>query len=148
MGPPNNKKLVSTFVQSTICGLLLAIVVDHTMKKGDLLQPNCQARDEFHSLDQFYSYYLCEHSLPITKLFHFMATFNATIFLMMILGAKSTSTKLRIFVFTLFQAYGLAWISHFWLEKNKPATFKYPIYSFACDWIMFKDALFGRVSLF
>jgi len=48
----------------------------------------------------------------------------------------------------IIQAYGLAWISHFFLEENKPATFKYPVYSFMSDWVMFKDALFGRVSLF
>ena len=42
----------------------------------------------------------------------------------------------------------LAWISHFWIEENKPATFKYPIYSFASDFVMFKDAWLGKVSLF
>ena len=56
--------------------------------------------------------------------------------------------KIRCLLFGLFQAYGFAWISHFFVELNRPATFKYPVYSFISDWVMFKDALFGRVSLF
>ena len=56
--------------------------------------------------------------------------------------------KIRCLLFGLFQAYGFAWISHFFVELNRPATFKYPVYSFMSDWVMFKDALFGRVSLF
>ena len=110
---------------------------------------NCNSRpSEFGSLADFYPFYLCEHSLPITKLFHFVATFNVSLFLLMVLRAKATSTKLRIFFFGLVQAYGLAWISHFFVEKNKPATFKYPVYSFFSDWMMFKDALTGKVLLF
>ena len=56
--------------------------------------------------------------------------------------------KIHCLLFGLFQAYGFAWISHFFVELNRPATFKYPVYSFISDWVMFKDAIFGRVSLF
>ena len=41
--------------------------------------------------------------------------------------------------------YGFAWIGHFYFEKNKPATFKYPLYSFAGDWVMYRDILIGRI---
>lgn len=54
----------------------------------------------------------------------------------------------RIWIFSVIQGYGLAWISHFWIEENKPATFKYPVYSFISDFVMFKDACLGNVSLF
>jgi hypothetical protein len=40
--------------------------------------------------------------------------------------------------------YGFAWIAHFFIEHNRPATFKYPFYSFAGDWVMLKDFLLGR----
>ena len=43
--------------------------------------------------------------------------------------------------------YGFAWIGHFFFEKNKPATFKYPLYSFIGDWVMLKDILIGKVKL-
>jgi hypothetical protein len=41
--------------------------------------------------------------------------------------------------------YGFAWIGHFFFEHNRPATFTYPFYSFAGDWVMFRDMLIGRV---
>ena len=45
------------------------------------------------------------------------------------------------------QAYTFAWISHFFIELNKPATFVYPVYSFTSDWIMFKDVIFGKLAV-
>ena len=41
--------------------------------------------------------------------------------------------------------YAFAWVGHFFFEKNRPATFKHPFYSFAGDWVMFKDILTGRI---
>jgi len=43
--------------------------------------------------------------------------------------------------------YGFAWIGHFFFEKNKPATFKYPLYSFCSDFIMYWDILRGKVKI-
>lgn len=43
--------------------------------------------------------------------------------------------------------YGFAWIGHFAFEKNRPATFSYPFYSLAGDWVMYADILRGRVRL-
>ncbi len=41
--------------------------------------------------------------------------------------------------------YGFAWVGHFFFEKNRPATFQHPLYSFMGDWVMFADILRGRV---
>jgi len=41
--------------------------------------------------------------------------------------------------------YGFAWVGHFVFEKNRPATFKYPLYSLMGDWVMFKDILTGKI---
>ena len=41
--------------------------------------------------------------------------------------------------------YAFAWVGHFFFEKNRPATFRHPFYSFAGDWVMFKDILSGRI---
>jgi hypothetical protein len=41
--------------------------------------------------------------------------------------------------------YALAWTGHFFFEKNRPATFQHPLYSFAGDWVMFRDILTGRI---
>jgi len=42
--------------------------------------------------------------------------------------------------------YGFAWAGHFLFEKNKPATFIYPVYSLLGDWLMFKDILMGNIK--
>ena len=152
--PKAYKSLASTWIQTTVCGLILAIVV-HTViyaNSSTKIIIDCSQTLEkdggFKNFSEFYPFYLCEHSLPVTKLFHFVATFNAAIFLLMALNAKASSTKLRCLAFALVQAYGMAWISHFFLEQNKPATFKYPSFSFMADWVMFKDALVGKHALF
>jgi hypothetical protein len=41
--------------------------------------------------------------------------------------------------------YGLAWAGHFFFERNRPATFRHPLYSLAGDWVMFRDILMGRI---
>jgi hypothetical protein len=47
---------------------------------------------------------------------------------------------------TLFLGYGFAWIGHFFFEKNKPATFKYPLWSLLGDFTMAKDIIYGKVK--
>jgi hypothetical protein len=47
----------------------------------------------------------------------------------------------------LVSGYGCAWIGHFFFEKNRPATFRHPIYSLMGDWVMFKDICVGKISL-
>ena len=41
--------------------------------------------------------------------------------------------------------YAFAWVGHFFFEKNRPATFQHPVYSFIGDWVMFKDILTGKI---
>ena len=41
--------------------------------------------------------------------------------------------------------YGFAWIGHFGFEKNRPATFKHPLYSLAGDWVMYGQMLCGKI---
>ncbi|MNP67550.1 hypothetical protein D3C76_1633970 [compost metagenome] len=43
--------------------------------------------------------------------------------------------------------YGFAWVGHFFFEKNRPATFTYPLYSLMGDFVMFRDILLGKISL-
>ena len=46
----------------------------------------------------------------------------------------------------LVAGYAFAWIGHFFFEHNKPATFRYPLWSFMGDWVMLKDFLLGRID--
>lgn len=43
--------------------------------------------------------------------------------------------------------YGFAWASHFFIEKNNPATFKHPLYSLRGDFLMFIQILTGRINI-
>jgi hypothetical protein len=43
--------------------------------------------------------------------------------------------------------YGFAWIGHFAFEKNRPATFRHPLYSLMGDWVMYWDVLRGKVKI-
>ena len=46
----------------------------------------------------------------------------------------------------LFCGYGFAWVGHFAFEKNRPASFKRPLYSLMGDWVMYKDIWTGRIA--
>ena len=60
---------------------------------------------------------------------------------------SSTSTKVKMVFLALVQGYSWAWVSHFCIEKNKPATFKYPLWSFFGDLTMMFDIIRGRIPL-
>ena len=98
---------------------------------------------KFNSFKEFYPFYLSEHKNSICRLLHFIGSFLVILtFIFSILYDKNFILFAPIF------GYGFAWIGHFFFEKNKPATFKYPIYSFMGDWMMFKDILIRKEYIF
>ncbi|MCO1336478.1 DUF962 domain-containing protein [Microbulbifer sp. OS29] len=97
---------------------------------------------KFESFREFYPFYLQEHSNPTCRRLHFIGT---SLVLATIITAIATSNALWLAV-TPIVGYGFAWIGHFFFEKNRPATFKYPFYSFLGDFVMYKDFLFGRIE--
>ena len=44
----------------------------------------------------------------------------------------------------LVEGYAFAWVGHYFFEHNRPATFKYPVFSFIGDWRLWWDILTGR----
>ena len=99
--------------------------------------------NKFNSFKEFYPFYLSEHKKSLTKIFHMIGSLGV---IAIIVYAVSLKDWKLLYFFPLC-GYGFAWVSHFFIEKNKPATFKYPIYSFIGDWIMLKDILTGKVKL-
>lgn len=97
---------------------------------------------KFNSLKEFYPYYLTEHTHPTSRILHFFGT--ALIFCMLFAGFYFYNWVYWALIPVV--GYGFAWVGHYFFEKNKPATFKYPFYSLASDFILFWDLLIGKQS--
>ena len=95
----------------------------------------------YKSFKEFYPFYLGEHSKSGTKVLHFIWTWCALV----CLGALFHSGNLWWFLAGLVLGYGFAWTGHFFIEKNKPATFQHPLYSFMGDWVMFAQLISGKL---
>ena len=90
---------------------------------------------------EFYPFYLGEHARPATRRLHFAGSTLALIFL----AALAFTGDLIWLIAALVSGYGFAWISHLTVEKNHPATFRHPLYSFMGDWKMFWQMLTGKI---
>ncbi|WP_321396480.1 DUF962 domain-containing protein [Emcibacter sp.] len=97
---------------------------------------------KFQSFREFYPFYLAEHSDRTCRKLHFLGT---SLVIFWFLYAVLTSQFILLWLLPLF-GYGFAWIGHFVFEKNRPATFKYPLYSLLGDFVMYRDMWLGRVS--
>ena len=88
----------------------------------------------------FWPSYLKEHARPATRGWHYAGSTLALVFLG--LGAV---VKPGLLLCVPLAGYGCAWFSHFFVEKNKPATFTYPLWSLYSDFRMFGLWLTGRL---
>jgi hypothetical protein len=98
---------------------------------------------QFASFREFYPYYLSEHANRSCRRLHFVGSTGALVALVVCLLTLNAWWLLA----GLFFGYGCAWVGHFFFEKNRPATFKFPFYSFIGDWVMYADMWRGRVSV-
>ncbi len=95
------------------------------------------------SFDEFYPFYLSEHSNRTCRRLHFVGSTLALLCLAAAIGLGSPVFLLL----GLVCGYGFAWVGHFGFEKNKPASFKRPLWSFMGDWVMYRDIWLGRIPL-
>jgi len=97
----------------------------------------------FHSFSQFYPYYLGEHPDQTCRRLHFAGTslVIATAIYAIVSGHYAALWLMPVF------GYGFAWVGHFFFEKNRPATFKHPLYSLMGDFVMYRDIWLGRVKI-
>ena len=100
-----------------------------------------QDHSRYARFADFYPYYLSEHSNRTCRRLHFVGTSLGLAFL---LHAFATLNFWWLLA-ALLVGYAFAWVGHFFFEHNRPATFKYPFYSFAGDWVMYADMLRGRI---
>lgn len=87
---------------------------------------------KIETYSEFWPYYLAEHSSPMTRFLHLIGTIMAVGTLVWALVTKNWAYLFAVPV----AGYSFAWASHFFIEKNKPATFKYPLWSFISDFRM------------
>ena len=97
--------------------------------------------EETKTFAEFYPYYLAEHRNGICRILHFIGSNLVIGTAGLMLWTQNWWLALLLPVI----GYGFAWVGHFFFEKNRPATFKYPFYSFAGDWVMYKDILTGKI---
>ncbi len=95
----------------------------------------------FKSFNEFYPFYLSEHSTSLCRRMHFLGSSLALLCLVLALVRGQP----QYLLYGLLCGYGCAWIGHFGFEKNKPASFKRPLYSLLGDWVMYRDMWMGRV---
>jgi hypothetical protein len=96
----------------------------------------------YASFAEFYPFYLSEHSRRATRRLHFIGSSLclACLVLLMLTG------ELWWLLAGLAVGYGFAWFAHLAFEKNRPATFRQPLYSFMGDWKMFWQILTGKIA--
>jgi hypothetical protein len=92
----------------------------------------------------FYRFYLTEHHDLKCRRLHFL---GSSLGLLALTTAVLKKQK-RYVGYGLFAGYACAWVGHFVFEKNKPASFKQPLYSFISDWRMYYHIVTGQISLF
>ena len=96
----------------------------------------------YSSFRDFYAFYLTEHANPTSRRLHVI---GSTCVIVVLLVALFTQHWLWLWLLPII-GYGFAWIGHFFFEKNRPATFSYPFYSLAGDWVMWWQVVSGRLK--
>jgi hypothetical protein len=91
--------------------------------------------------EEFWPYYVSEHSKPATRVLH---VFGTTLVLLALAAAVLVSPWWLLVAPVA--GYAPAWIAHFFVEKNRPATFTYPFWSLRGDFRMFALTLLGRMG--
>jgi hypothetical protein len=100
------------------------------------------SEQRYETFGDFWPFYVREHSLPACRAIHFV---GSTLALAVLVAAIFLGNPWLLLAVPVV-GYGFAWFSHFFIEKNKPASFKYPLWSFLADWKMWAMILTGRMG--
>jgi hypothetical protein len=97
---------------------------------------------EFQTFADFWPFYLHEHSRPATRALHAAGTTVSTILIIALIAGRKWAWLPVPFLI----GYGAAWVGHFFIEHNRPATFQHPLWSFMGDYKMLALMLTGRIA--
>jgi len=98
--------------------------------------------ERFQSFEEFWPFYVREHSRKSTRILHWLGTTAAA----SSIAASVLTRRPWLALLAPVVGYGPAWISHFFIEKNRPATFTYPAWSLRADLIMWRKTLDGTMD--
>ena len=143
-----NRSTLKTFVPprhdpsrscpNTVDSVLLRCMLSPSTTRGTTLMSD----KRIENFEEFWPFYVREHSKKSTRMFHFVGTSAAGLTAIAALALK----KPALSPLALVMGYGPAWFSHFFIENNRPASFKYPLWSFKADWIMWSKILTGTME--
>lgn len=100
------------------------------------------------SFKEYYQMYLTLHKNKWNRRLHVLGqlvTIAYFILCIYLISAKSLF-YLPMIILLPFVVYPFAWSGHFFIEKNKPAAFKNPLWAKASDWVMLKDIIIGKIK--
>ena len=97
------------------------------------------AEERYRTFAAFYPFYLTEHVNPVSRRLHVVGT--SLVIACLALGVLRDA---RFFIAAPLVGYGFAWIGHFVFEKNRPATFMYPLYSLMGDFRLWFEVVTGQ----
>lgn len=98
--------------------------------------------DRYRSFEEFWPFYVLEHENKLNRRLHFIGTTSA----LAVLGAALIKKNPALIPLALVAGYGPAWVGHFIIQKNRPATFKYPLWSLMGDFRMWGKTLRGTMD--
>ena len=88
----------------------------------------------FQHFADFYPFYIKEHQHPTSRLLH---VFGTGLVLCELFALLALSAHSFCYIALPITGYGFAWVGHFFFEKNRPATFQYPLWSLRGDFVLF-----------
>lgn len=98
--------------------------------------------DNFQSFNDFWPFYLGEHRSPLSRKLHVAGTTAAVA----TLGVAIATRNWKLGLAAPLMGYGPAWVGHYIIEKNRPATFKHPLWSLIGDFKMASLMLTGQLE--
>ena len=93
------------------------------------------------SFQEFWPFYVREHARPLTRGLHYVGTTGVIV---TVAGAVLFG-RWKLLALAPLLGYGFAWAAHFLVEKNRPASFRHPLWSLAADFVMYGKMLRGRM---
>ena len=96
----------------------------------------------YRTYQEFWPFYLREHSKPQTRAIHYIGSIASVVVLIWAVATQNWWWLLAVPVC----GYSFAWFSHFFVEKNKPATFQAPVWSLISDYRMCAQFISGQID--